>query len=92
MWSSLILPEARWLTSKALVAALEQGQIAAAGLDVTEQEPTPPDNPLLKLDNVVITPHIAGYTDQFAESFWRHSVKAIYALGEPPLAAVLRQP
>ena len=65
---------------QALVAALEQGQIAAAGLDVTEQEPTPPDNPLLKLDNVVITPHIAGYTDQFAESFWRHSVKAIYAL------------
>ena len=67
---------------QALVAALEQGQIAAAGLDVTEQEPTPPDNPLLKLDNVVITPHIAGYTDQFAESFWRHSVKAIYALAK----------
>ena len=57
------------LDEKALVAALREGQIAAAGLDVTEQEPTPPDNPLLKLDNVVITPHIAGYTDQFAENF-----------------------
>ena len=67
---------------KALVAALQQGQIAAAGLDVTEQEPTPPDNPLLKLDNVVITPHIAGYTDQFVEDFWRHSVKAVHALAE----------
>ena len=68
------------IDEKALVAALREGQIAAAGLDVTEQEPTPPDNPLLKLDNVVITPHIAGYTDQFAENFWRHSLKAVHAL------------
>ena len=68
------------IDEKALVAALTEGQIAAAGLDVTEQEPTPPDNPLLKLDNVVITPHIAGYTDQFVEDFWRHSVKAVHAL------------
>ncbi len=67
---------------KALVAALTEGQIAAAGLDVTEQEPTPPDNPLLKLDNVVITPHIAGYTDQFVDDFWRHSVKAVHALAD----------
>ena len=68
------------IDEKALVAALTEGQIAAAGLDVTEQEPTPPDNPLLELDNVVITPHIAGYTDQFVEDFWRHSVKAVHAL------------
>jgi phosphoglycerate dehydrogenase-like enzyme len=45
---------------KALYKALKEKRIAAAGLDVLEQEPTPPDNPLLLLDNCVITPHLAG--------------------------------
>ena len=44
----------------ALHRALTTGQIAAAGLDVLEVEPTPEDNPLFELDNVVITPHMAG--------------------------------
>ncbi|MCS7207497.1 MAG: 2-hydroxyacid dehydrogenase [Dehalococcoidia bacterium] len=44
----------------ALLQALRQRRIAGAGLDVLAQEPTPPDNPLLDLDNVVITPHRAG--------------------------------
>ena len=44
----------------ALTRALRSGVIKAAGLDVTEVEPTPPDNPLLDLDNVVITPHLAS--------------------------------
>ena len=44
----------------ALTRALRAGVIKAAGLDVTEVEPTPPDNPLLDLDNVVITPHLAS--------------------------------
>ena len=45
---------------KALYAALKEGKIAGAGLDVFEQEPTPADNPLLKLDNVVVAPHISS--------------------------------
>jgi glyoxylate reductase len=45
---------------KALYDALKQGRIAGAGLDVFEQEPTPVDNPLLKLDNVVVAPHISS--------------------------------
>ena len=45
---------------KALYAALKTGQIAGAGLDVFEQEPTPMDNPLLELDNVVVAPHISS--------------------------------
>jgi len=45
---------------KALYKALKEGWIAGAGLDVFEQEPTPPDNPLLKLDNVVVAPHISS--------------------------------
>jgi len=45
---------------KALYKALEEGWMAGAGLDVFEQEPTPIDNPLLKLDNVVVAPHISS--------------------------------
>lgn len=47
---------------EALYRALATGQIAGAGLDVFAQEPTPPDSPLLRLDNVVVTPHIAAGT------------------------------
>jgi D-3-phosphoglycerate dehydrogenase len=47
---------------RALFEALTRGQLAAAGLDVFEQEPTPVDNPLLNLDNVVVSSHVAGVT------------------------------
>ena len=46
----------------ALVAALESGQVAAAGLDVTDPEPLPADHPLLAMENVIVTPHIASST------------------------------
>lgn len=46
----------------ALVAALTSGQIAAAGVDVFHAEPVPADHPLLGLDNVVTSPHVAGIT------------------------------
>jgi D-3-phosphoglycerate dehydrogenase len=48
---------------KALIAALEQGQIAAAGLDVFEREPIDADNPLLAMGNVLVMPHTAYYSD-----------------------------
>ncbi|MFW6195207.1 MAG: C-terminal binding protein, partial [Chloroflexota bacterium] len=44
----------------ALISALESGEIAGAGLDVFEQEPTPEDNPLRRMPNVITTPHAAG--------------------------------
>lgn len=49
---------------EALIAALKENKIAGAGLDVLDQEPPAPDNPLFSLDNVVLTPHIAGFTDE----------------------------
>ncbi|MBI3942351.1 MAG: C-terminal binding protein [Chloroflexi bacterium] len=66
----------------ALLRALTEGWIAAAGLDVFEQEPTPPDNPLLKLDNLVATPHIAGYSDRYLEEFWRLSMETAIDLAK----------
>ena len=47
---------------RALCAALEQGTIAGAGLDVFEQEPLPPDHPLLRLGNCIVTPHMGART------------------------------
>ena len=51
----------------ALVDALRTGQIAGAGLDVFEEEPIRPDNPLLQMDNVILTPHLAVYSRQALE-------------------------
>jgi phosphoglycerate dehydrogenase-like enzyme len=63
----------------ALVKALTEGRLAGAGLDVTDVEPLPADSPLWKMDQVVITPHIAGrsdgerarYIDLYLENLWR---------------------
>jgi phosphoglycerate dehydrogenase-like enzyme len=50
-----------------LVAALKAGEIAGAGLDVFEVEPLPAAHPLWGMDNVIITPHVAGYSPRIAE-------------------------
>jgi D-3-phosphoglycerate dehydrogenase / 2-oxoglutarate reductase len=47
----------------ALIDALRSGQILGAGLDVTEKEPADPDNPLLSMPNVIVTPHMASASD-----------------------------
>jgi len=49
----------------ALIQALEEGQIAGAGLDVFSKEPPDPENPLLHMENVVVTPHAASASARF---------------------------
>jgi D-3-phosphoglycerate dehydrogenase len=51
---------------KALIKALEEGWIAGAGLDVLEDEPPDPENPLLHMDNVILTPHVASASQRMA--------------------------
>ncbi len=50
---------------KALITALSSGQIAGAALDVFEEEPLPGSSPLWNLDNVIITPHLSGFTRDY---------------------------
>jgi D-3-phosphoglycerate dehydrogenase len=78
----------------ALVQALREGWIAAAGLDVLENEPPAPDNPLLGLANVVLTPHVAGYSANGVEVRWRLSVETVLALArrQAPRSWVNREP
>lgn len=58
----------------ALVGALRDGRLAAAGLDVFTEEPVDPDNPLLRLDNVVLTPHVTWFT---ADTMRRYLIQAL---------------
>lgn len=74
----------------ALYEALKEGWIAGAALDVLEKEPPDPKNPLLKLDNVIITPHISYYSE---ESYAELKTKAAQAVldvlkGELPKSVV----
>jgi len=52
------------IDESALLKALKEGEIAGAGLDVFESEPPEHENPLLHLPNVVVTPHMAGWSDK----------------------------
>ena len=64
---------------EALTVALRTKQIYAAALDVTDPEPLPRDHPLLKLDNVIITPHLGSATDQTRERMAGRSVENLLA-------------
>jgi hypothetical protein len=70
----------------ALIAALKAGRLAGAGLDVLQREPPLPDNPVLQMENVVLTPHYASTTGEALEDLARKVSRQIIQLlrGEWP--------
>jgi phosphoglycerate dehydrogenase-like enzyme len=77
---------------KALTKALQDRRIAGAGLDVLEQEPPDADDPILKLDNVILSPHALCWTDQCFAGNGAADVKAVLEVqhGRAPSGVVNR--
>lgn len=73
-----------------LIAALESGEIAGAGLDVTDPEPLPEDHPLWNTPRVLITPHTAGRSDRSRDRLFLLIQENLrrYVAGEPMLSVV----
>lgn len=78
---------------KALTKVLQERKIAGAGLDVFEQEPTDPNDPLLKLDNIIAAPHALCWTDQCFAGNGAADVKAVLDVmkGQLPRGIVNRE-
>ncbi|MDA0225861.1 MAG: NAD(P)-dependent oxidoreductase [Proteobacteria bacterium] len=70
----------------ALIEALRAKRIAGAGLDVFEQEPVDPQNPLLTMDNVIVTPHALCWTDQCFHDIASQGLQSVvdFSLGKRP--------
>jgi phosphoglycerate dehydrogenase-like enzyme len=63
----------------ALIAALREGRIAGAGLDVFDEEPPPPAHPFRTMDNVTVTPHLGYVTREALTAFYADTVDAVLA-------------
>ena len=73
-----------------LIQALQEGWIRGAGIDVFEQEPVDPDNPILGMDNVVVSPHSLCHTDEYYKLAWSGKLRQAAQIlrGEIPDALV----
>jgi phosphoglycerate dehydrogenase-like enzyme len=76
----------------ALVEALRERRIAGAGLDVFEQEPLPPSHPYYDLDNVILTPHSVGWTEELIRDLNYETCRAVRAVYEGQVPQKLANP
>lgn len=78
------------LDERALLRALQTGHLSGAGLDVFETQPLPRDHPFYRLDNVVLTPHVAGISDESMLRMGLGAVNAVASIlrGERPASLV----
>lgn len=82
------------IDQQALVEALREGRIGGAALDVLEKEPPDEDDPILKLDNVMITPHLGGNSDKAVAELRRLGTEEVARVlsGQPPRHPVAPTP
>jgi phosphoglycerate dehydrogenase-like enzyme len=74
---------------EALLTALDSGQVAGAGLDVTDPEPLPVGHPLLEHPNVIVTPHVASATVAGRRRLYAHAIdNALNVLAGRPATIV----
>jgi D-3-phosphoglycerate dehydrogenase len=78
---------------KALIQALVEGQVSGAGLDVLEKEPPDPQNPLLKMENVILSPHVGFYSVESISELKRRTAENVSAVlsGKLPKSVVNRE-
>ncbi len=81
------------IDEKALIRALKEGDVSGAGLDVLETEPPDSQSPLLKMDNVVLSPHIGFYSEESISELKRRTAKNVadVLVGKWPGSVVNRE-
>jgi D-3-phosphoglycerate dehydrogenase len=65
------------LDERALIQALKAGLVSGAGLDVLEKEPPEPDNPLLTMENVILSPHVGFYSEESISELKRRTAQNV---------------
>jgi phosphoglycerate dehydrogenase-like enzyme len=93
--SALLINTARGpiIDQAALTRALQAGRIAGAALDVFEQEPLAADDPLIRLDNVILSPHAIAWTDELVRDNGNGACENVLTVlrGEIPAYTVNRE-
>ncbi len=76
----------------ALIRALQENRIAGAGLDVFAEEPLKPENPLLKMENVILTPHLAWYTREAFDRLAQETLQRVLEIFDGKIPHNIKNP